>query len=209
MSDQSDYDDVVVKGPEYEEHPSQKDIAPSPQNKDGRRAPSQEAVDRGVDNNSRAPNHEVEDRGIENDSQAPNHEAEDSGKQDSRKHRAPYQEVVDRGHWDQEDSGETRPPPPEHRENGKRSRESPQGTVEDAAWTPHPRIVEMNGEWPGQTDAGSIRIQILPPLPEGTEEDRKNGIGPQGAPAERFARQTRAPPMNQTMRDTGLRYPKG
>ena len=48
MSDQSDYDDVVVKGPEYEEHPSQKDqdIAPSPQNKDGRRAPSQEAVDR-------------------------------------------------------------------------------------------------------------------------------------------------------------------
>ena len=26
MSDQSDYDDVVVKGPEIEEHPSQEDI---------------------------------------------------------------------------------------------------------------------------------------------------------------------------------------
>ena len=127
MSDQSDYDDVV-KGPEYEEHPSQKDqdIAPSPHNKDGYWAPSQESVDRGIDNNSWAPNHEVEDRGIGNDSRAPNHEAEDSGKQDSRKHRAPYQEVVDRGHWDQEDSGETHPPPPppEHRENRKRSRES-------------------------------------------------------------------------------------
>ena len=83
----------------------------------------------------------------------------------------------------------------------------PQEAVEDTARTPRPRIVEMNGEWPGQKDAGSIRVQILPPLPEGTE-DHKNGIGPQGAPAERSTRRTRAPLMNQTMRDTYLKYPQ-
>ena len=54
-----------------------------------------------------------------------------------------------------------------------------------------------------------VHLSFSPPKPEGTEEDRKNGTGPQGAPAERFARQTRAPLMNQTTRDTGLKYPQG
>ena len=105
--------------------------------------------------------------------------------------------------------GKLAPLPQNTVKTGRGVGKAPQGTIEDVAWTPHPRIVEMNGEWPGQNDAGSIRVRILPPLPEGTEEDRKNGIGPQGAPAERFARQTRAPLMNQTTRDTGLKYPQG
>ena len=115
---------------------------------------------------------------------------------------------MDRDHWDQEDSRETRPLPQNTAKAGRGAGEAPpQEAVEDVARTPRPRIVEMNGKWPGQKDAGSILVQILPPLPEGTE-DQKNSIGPQGAPAERSARRTRAPPMNKTMRDTYLRYPQ-